>query len=337
MMGASAIPRPNPVKNLTIVSDTVVLSVSPLNVPKSLLVVSEIGGASDRDFPTFLLTESAIAEARLSDVLRNPVKALITLSDTADTESSEIARAPVNIRSTTSEGTTLSSGNFPAPFLTESAIETTTDMDLATPLVTTPEIADARLSDVVLNPVKTLSAASETLGVSESVLNPVKTLPMTSEGTTLRSGNFPAPLLTEAAIAEARSSDVVLNPVKTLSAASETLGVSESVLNPSKTRVARSEGATASERKLKVPLFTVSDIRDAKFSEIPLAPLKTLATESATVGLSVSVLNPAKTLTATSEGTTLSSANLPTPLLTESAIAEARFSGSPLNPVKALD
>src|SRR5437867_3191508 len=495
MMGASAIPRPNPVKNLTIVSDTVVLSVSPLNVPKSLLVVSEIGGASDRDFPTFLLTESAIAEARLSDVLRNPVKALITLSDTADTESSEIARAPVNIRSTTSEGTTLSSGNFPAPFLTESAIETTSDrdfetplfttpeiadarlsdvvlnpvkslpttsegttlssgnfpapfltesaiettsdMDLATPLFTTPEIADARLSDVVLNPVKTLSAASETLGVSESVLNPVKTLPTTSEGTTLRSGNFPAPLLTEAAIAEARLSDVLRNPVKTLSrasdtaatefseiarapvktllatsegtrvssgnfptsflteaaietltlqdlapplfttpeiadarlsdvvlnpvkaldAASDTVGVSESVLNPAKTLSATSETETTSDGNTGTPLPNTSAIIDPRssdvvlnpvktlsaasetlgFSEISLAPLKTLATESATVGLSVSVLNPAKTLPTTSEGTTLSTANFPAPLLTESAIAEARFSGTPLNPVKSLD
>src|SRR5881397_2930978 len=372
MMGASAIPRPNPVKNLTIVSDTVVLSVSPLNVPKSLLVVSEIGGASDRDFPTFLLTESAIAEARLSDVLRNPVKALITLSDTADTESSEIARAPVNIRSTTSEGTTLSSGNFPAPFLTESAIETTSDRDFATPLFTTPEIADARLSDVVLNPVKslpttsegttlssgnfpapfltesaiettsdrdfatplfttpeiadarlsdvvlnpvkTLSAASETLGVSESVLNPVKTLPMTSEGTTLRNGNFPAPLLTEAAIAEARLSDVVLNPVKTLSAASETLGVSESVLNPVMTLSATSETETTSDGNTGTPLPNTSAIIDPRSSDVVLNPVKTLSAASETLGVSESVLNPLKTLVATSEGATASERKLKVPL-----------------------
>src|SRR5438132_3822704 len=121
-------------------------------------------------------------------MLRKPVKALITLSDTADTESSEIARVPVNIRSTTSEGTTLSSGNFPAPFLTESAIETTSDRDFETPLVTTSEIADARFSDVALNPVKTL--------------------PTTSEGTTLSSGNFPAPLLTESAIEATTVTDV---------------------------------------------------------------------------------------------------------------------------------
>src|SRR5439155_19779160 len=101
------------------------------------------------------------AAARLSALLRNPVKALITLSEIADTESSEIARAPVNIRSTTSEGTTLTSGNFPAPFLTESAIETTSDRDFETPLFTTPEIADATLSDVVRNPVESLPTPSE--------------------------------------------------------------------------------------------------------------------------------------------------------------------------------
>src|SRR5207245_11149708 len=91
------------------------------------------------NFPAPLLTEAAIAEARFSDVLLNPVKALATLSDIADTEFSEITRAPVKTLPRTSEGTLLSSGNFPAPFLTESAIETTTDRDIATPLFTTSE------------------------------------------------------------------------------------------------------------------------------------------------------------------------------------------------------
>src|SRR2546425_7663973 len=84
-VGASASER-TPVKSLAIASDTVVLSVSPLNPVKSLLVVPEIGGASNSDFPTFLLTVSAIAEARFSDVLLNPVKALATLSDKDETE-----------------------------------------------------------------------------------------------------------------------------------------------------------------------------------------------------------------------------------------------------------
>src|SRR5438093_728068 len=201
-------------------------------------MTSEGTTLSSANFPAPLLMLSLNAEARLSAVLRNPVKALVTLSDIVDTEFSEIARAPVNIRPMTSEGTRLTSGNFPAPFLIESAIETTSDRDLATPLFTTPEIADARLSDVVLNPVKSLPTTSEgtTLcsgnfpasfliesaiettsdrdfatplfttpeiadaRLSDVVLNPVKTLPTTSEGTTLSSGNFPAPFLTESAI-----------------------------------------------------------------------------------------------------------------------------------------
>src|SRR2546425_12404450 len=84
-------------------------------------------------FPYTTLFRS-IAEARFSDVLLNPVKALATLSDNADTELSEIARAPVKTLPTTSEGTTLRSGNFSAPLLTEAAI------------------AEARFSDVLLNP-----------------------------------------------------------------------------------------------------------------------------------------------------------------------------------------
>src|SRR5438105_142526 len=160
-----------------------------------------------------------------------------------------------------SEVATPTDGNFPAPLLTEAAI------------------AEARLSDVVLNPVKTLSAASETLGVSESVLNSVMTLPTTSEGTTLRSGNFAAPFLTEAAIAEARFSDVLRNPVKAL--------------------------------------ITLSDIADTEFSEIARAPVKTLP--------------------ATSEGTRLSSGNFPTSFLTEAAIDEARYCEVLRHPVQTSE
>src|SRR5207247_8884716 len=127
----------------------------------------------------------------------------------------------------------------------------------------TPEIADARLSDVVLNPVKTLSAASETLGVSESVLNPVKTLPMTSEGTTLRSGNFPAPLLTEAAIAEARFSDVVRNPVKTLTKASDTPDTAESEIARVIGRAPTTERATIRSGNLPSPTLTAAAIAEA--------------------------------------------------------------------------
>src|SRR5207245_3356792 len=125
------------------------------------------------------------AETRLSDVLRNPWNTLVRLSDITDTELSEIERAPVKTLPTTSEGTRLTCANFPAPLLTESVIETTSDRDFATPLVTTSEIVDARLSDVVLNPVKTLDTPPETVGASASVLNAVQTMQTHSEGTSI--------------------------------------------------------------------------------------------------------------------------------------------------------
>src|SRR5207245_5211523 len=106
-----------------------------------------------------------------------PAKAQVTLADTTDTELSEMTRATVKTLPTTSEGTRLSSASLPAPLLTESVIETTSDRGFTRPLFTTSEIVDARFSDVVLNPEKGLDAASEMVGVSDRVLNPAKTLP----------------------------------------------------------------------------------------------------------------------------------------------------------------
>src|SRR3989442_807767 len=205
---------------------------------------------------------SVIAETRLSAVLRNPVKALVTLSDTTDTELSEMERAPVKTLPTTSEGTRLTCAIFPAPLLIESVIETTSDRDLETPLPTTSEIVDARFSDVVLNPVKTLDAASDTVGISVSVLNPVKTLPATSETATTSDRDFTRPLFTTAEIVEARFSDVVLNPVKTLDAVSDTVGISVSVLNPAKTLPTTSEGTRLTSANLPPPFLRLNSIHD---------------------------------------------------------------------------
>src|SRR5438445_10276385 len=110
---------------------------------------------------------AAIAETRLSDVLRNPLKTLVTLSDITDTELSEIERAPLKTLPTTSEGTRLTCANFPAPLLIESVIETTSDRDFPAPLRTTSEIVDARIYNVVLNLVQTLLDAPETVGVAD--------------------------------------------------------------------------------------------------------------------------------------------------------------------------
>src|SRR5207245_6766570 len=117
------------------------------------------------NFSAPLLTEAAIAEARFSDVLLNAVKALITLSDIGGNEFSVIARAPVKTLPRTSEGTTLSSGNFPAPLLTEAAM------------------AEAWFSDVLLNPVKALATPSDI--VFAGLPNTERTLPTTSARTTV--------------------------------------------------------------------------------------------------------------------------------------------------------
>src|SRR5439155_639928 len=148
-----------PVKALPTTSEGTTLRSG--NFPAPLLSETAIETTSDMDFAAPLVTTSEIVDPRFSDVALNPVKALATKS----------------------EGTTLRSGNFPAPLLSETAIETTSDMDFAAPLLTTSEIVDPRFSDVALNPVKALDATSDTVGASASVLNPVKTLPTTSEGT----------------------------------------------------------------------------------------------------------------------------------------------------------
>src|SRR3989442_2107122 len=150
-----------PLKALDKASDTVGLSVSPLNPVKSLLAASEIEGASDTNFPAPLFITSDIA-ARLSAVLLNPVNVLVTLSDIADTELSDTARAPVKTLPTTSEGTMLSSENFPAPLLIVSDIAARlSDSDFTTPLFTTSDIADNELSETPLAPLKALADESE--------------------------------------------------------------------------------------------------------------------------------------------------------------------------------
>src|SRR5437870_10781457 len=78
---------------------------------------------------------------------------------------------------------------------------------------------------------------------------------------------------------------------------------SDGFLNAKRILVTVSEGATASEKNAAVFLLrsTRSDISEEMFSEIPLAPLKTLATESETVGVSDSVLNPVKRMVSAPE------------------------------------
>src|SRR5437867_2064950 len=144
---------------------------------------------------------------------------------------------------------------------------------------TRSDISEEMFSEIPLAPLKTLATESATVGLSVSVLN----------------------------------------PAKSLVTASVIVGLSDDALNPLKILVARSDGTTASERSAKLFLVwsTRSDISEEMFSEIPLAPLKTLLAASEIGGAS--------------------DRDLATPLFTTSEIIDARFSDVVLNPVKALD
>src|SRR5207249_10768034 len=109
-------------------------------------------------------------------------------------------------------------------------------------------------------------------------------------------GTLPASLLMMSKMDVARSSDVALKPVNTLATESEMMGLSVSPLSPVKILLATSERGGASERNFPADLLMLSEIDEARFSGIVLKPVNILATESETVGLSVSALNPVKTL-----------------------------------------
>src|SRR5438132_8636803 len=117
--------------------------------------------------------------------------------------------------------------------------------------------------------------------------------------------NFPADLLMLSEIVVDRSWETPIDSTASRVTPSDIVPPrsSDGFLNAKRILVTVSEGATASEKNAAVFLLrsTRSDISEEMFSEIPLAPLKTLATESATVGLSVIVLNPVKSLVTASE------------------------------------
>src|SRR5437867_11126602 len=83
---------------------------------------------------------------------------------------------------------------------------------------------------------------------------------------------------------------------------------SDGFLNAKRILVTVSEGATASEKNAAMFLLrsTRSDISEEMFSEIPLAPLKTLAAASDTGGPSSIAQSPAESLVTASETVGLS-------------------------------
>ena len=168
-------------------------------------------------------------------------------------------------------------------------------------------------SESPLNPVKTLSTVSDTLGLSERVRNPVKILESASDTLGL--------------------SERVRNPVKSLSAASEETGLSDSVRNPVKILSTTSDRAGISGRNLPADLAMLSEIADVKSMERPLnpwksltvlserttekssgiflRPVKSLASASDIVGVSAGDRDPPKPLAKASEGALLISVRLP--------------------------
>src|SRR5438552_3006035 len=102
------------------------------------------------------------------------------------------------------------------------------------------EIVDARSSDVLLNPLKTLPAASVIGGASEMAL--------------------PSTLLIVSEIAPERVSDVLLSPVKSLLTASDRGGASGNPLRPLKSLPRASEIGGDSDANFPADFAMLSDI-----------------------------------------------------------------------------
>ena len=327
----------NPVKTLLATSDIAGDSANPLDPVKSLLTTSEGTRLSNENFAAPLLTLSVIEETRLSESPLNPVKALDAASEMVGLSVRE--RNPVKSLAIASEivGLSVSPLNPAKILLAASETGMASVRDFTTPLFTTSAIADARFSDVLLKPAKTLVAASDTVGDSASPLNPVKSLLAASERAGVSERNLPADLLM-LSVMPARLSDMLLNPVKTLLATSDIVGDSANPLDPVKSLLTTSEGTTLSDENFPAPLLTVSDNAETRLSENPLNPVKALDTESDTVGDSATVRNPPNNLVRLSESDRDSAmlAVWSPPLLIMSAIVDARFSVRLLNPVKTL-
>src|SRR3989449_3231001 len=198
------------------------------------------------------------------------------------------------------------------------------------------EIVDARSSDVLLNPLKTLPAASEIGGASKM--------------------DLPTSLFIVSVIAAERSSDVLLNPVKARATVSPIVGdsasaltaplltasviaerLSAALLNPLNTLPVVSEIGGASAMAFPESLLIVAESAPEMDSDALLDPAKTLATASDTVGVSVNPLNPVKSLPTASEIGGASAMALPSVLLIVAEIAPEMDSDALLDPAKTLD
>src|SRR2546428_193199 len=125
-------------------------------------------------------------------------------------------------------------------------------------------------------------------------------------------------------IAETRLSDVLRNPWNTLVRLSDITDteLSEIERAPLKTLPTTSEGTRLTCANFPAPLLTLSLIAATTLSDVLRNPWNTLVTLSDITESRSSAIEraPLKTLPTTSEGTRLSCANFPAPLLTESVI-----------------
>src|SRR5712692_4983234 len=127
-------------------------------------------------------------------------------------------------------------------------------------------IAEARFSEIPLNPVKSLATAPATVGLSVSLRKPVNSLPAASEIEGAPDTNLPAALMIVSDIEDAMFPDAVLNPVKTLPIESAIVGLSVSARNPWKILDMASEIGRASDMALPFSLLRASEIAAARFS-----------------------------------------------------------------------
>src|SRR2546422_7514526 len=140
------------------------LSVSPLSPVKILLATSERGGASERNFPADLLMLSKIDEARSSGIVLKPVNTLATKSETVGLSLSTLNPVKTLPRASDIAGVSVSALNPVKNLQGASEREGASERDLRADLIML-SVMPARLSDMLLNHVKTLATKPETVAV----------------------------------------------------------------------------------------------------------------------------------------------------------------------------
>ena len=186
--------------------------------------VAEMFSVSERNLavPVFFtgsaITE-AITEARLSEILLEPVKTLDMEPEMEDRSAGEtLASTARRVTAPEIEAAGFSEieAKRPATLSMLSVMDEARFSDAPLNpvmiLVALSERTDAKSSDMVRAPVKTLAVTSDTAGVSVSPLNLLKILSTTSERGGASDRNLPADLLMLSDRLATGLSDIPLNP-----------------------------------------------------------------------------------------------------------------------------